>query len=185
MSVADRLRVESEQALSLLQESHKSVQNQLAQAFSRQQEKDRELEDLRIEHRDVCYRLSEFTQQQERAELEAMRNPSRLKVMTDSDKEAERQGGEEVHREETQKAMVEEAGAETEAKHEEEENEANLEMDAKSPNPEEGNGSGSLHLRGKGVAEGYLRSLAALERKKEGSEQRGPRRIVMLSERSL
>lgn len=51
--------------------------------------------------------------------------------------------------------------------------------------PEKSNGSENLQLTGRGVAEGYIRSLAALEKNKE--EERGPRdprRIVMLSERS-
>ena len=75
-----------------------------------------------------------------------------------------------------------EAEADTEAGNEkqEEENETNPEVDAPAvgQDPEEANGSGSSQLTGKGVAEGYLRSLAALEKKKD------PRKIVMLSERS-
>lgn len=185
MSVADRLRVESEQALGLVQESHRAVENQLAQALSNQQEKDRELQSLRTEYRDVCSRLSELTlqQQQERAELDALRSACRVKDITDCDKEPEKQDSEE---EETQKA-VEEAEAETGAKNGEkqkEEPEAHEGIDAKDMghDPEETNGT---QLTGKGVAEGYLRSLAALEKKKEGGRgQKDPRRIVMLSERS-
>ncbi|XP_042245904.1 cytospin-A-like [Thunnus maccoyii] len=188
VSVADRLRVEAEQALGLLQESHRAVENQLAQALSNQQEKERELESLRTEHRDVCGRLSDLTlqQQQERAELEALRSARRVKDITDCDKKAKRQESEE---EETQKA-VDEAEAEIKEKNGEkqkEEHEADEGMDAKDVghSPEERNGSGSTQLTGKGVAEGYLRSLAALEKKKEGDrEQRDPRRIMMLSERS-
>lgn len=93
--MADRLRVESEQALGLLQESHRAVEEQLAQAVSRQQEKDRELESLRAEHRDVCLKLSEVTlqRQQEQAELDSLR--SRVKDGTDCDQQAERQHSEE------------------------------------------------------------------------------------------
>ncbi|XP_039981197.1 cytospin-A-like isoform X2 [Xiphias gladius] len=188
VSVADRLRVESEQALGLLQESHMAVEEQLAQALSRQREKDRELEILQGEHRDVCRRLTELTlrQQQERAEPGALRNTCRLKDITDGDKQAQRQDSEDGQGEEKQK-VVEEAEAETEAKNlekQEEENEANPDVEAEGLDPEEGNGSGSTQLKGKGVAEGYLRSLAALEKKKEGRGQRDSRRIVMLSERS-
>ncbi|KAM7395156.1 hypothetical protein PAMA_006759 [Pampus argenteus] len=174
VSVADRLRVESEQALGLLQESHRAVENQLAQALRNQQEKDRELESLRTEHRDVCSRLSALTLQQQQAELDALTD------ITDCDKEADSKDSEE----ETQ-----EAEAETEARKEEKQKkeEADEEMDANDVghDPQETNGSKSTQLKGKGVAEGYLRSLAALEKKKEGGHgQRDPRRIAMLSERS-
>ncbi|XP_045916978.1 cytospin-A-like [Micropterus dolomieu] len=193
VSVADRLRVESEQALGLLQESHRAVEEQLAQALIRQQEKDGELESLRSEHRDVCLKLRELTlqQQQERAELDALRNAYRVKDVTDCDEKAERQdsdGGEEIQ--EVLEEKPREVQTDTEAKNVEkqrEENETNQEVDAEvvGHDPEEANGSGSMYLRGKGVAEGYLRSLAALEKKKEGGRgQKDPRRIVMLCERS-
>lgn len=190
MSVADRLRVESEQALNLLQESHRAVENQLAQALSDQQEKDKELESLRTELRDACSRLSELTlqQQQERAELDALRSACRVKDITDCDKDTKTQKSKEEE-EETPKS-VEVAEGETEAKNEEkqkEKQEADEGIDTKDAgyDPEETNGSENTQLTGKGVAEGYLRSLAALEKKKEGGRgQRDPRRIVMLSERS-
>lgn len=193
MSVADRLRVESEQALGLLQESHRAVEEQLAQALIRQQEKDGELESLRSEHRNVCLKLRELTlqQQQERAELDALRNAYRVKDVTDCDEKAERQdsdGGEEIQ--EVLEEKPREVETDTEAKNVEkqrEENETNQEVDAEvvGHDPEEANESGSMYLRGKGVAEGYLRSLAALEKKKEGGRgQKDPRRIVMLCERS-
>lgn len=193
MSVADRLRVESEQALGLLQESHRAVEEQLAQALDGQQEKDRELESLRAEHRDVCLKLTELAlqQQQERAELEALRNACRVKDVTDCDEQAERRDSGEGQGEKIEKAVEETSGeADTEAKNVEqqkEENETNQEVDSEvvGHDSEEANGSGSMQLTGKGVAEGYLRSLAALEKKKEGGRgQRDPRRIVMLSERS-
>ncbi|XP_044026402.1 cytospin-A-like isoform X2 [Siniperca chuatsi] len=186
VSVADRLRVESEQALGLLQESHRAVEAQLAQSLSRQKEKDGELESLRAEHRDVCLKLAELTlqQQQERAELDALRTACRVKDITDCDEKADRQDSEEGQGEE----IPREVEADTEAKNiEKDENETNQDVDAEVVvhNPEEANGSGSMQLTGKGVAEGYLRSLAALEKKKEGGRgQRDPRRIVMLSERS-
>uniref|UniRef100_UPI0037E88CF6 cytospin-A-like n=1 Tax=Semicossyphus pulcher TaxID=241346 RepID=UPI0037E88CF6 len=193
VSVADRLRVESEQALDLLQESQKAVKEQLAQALSRQQEKEREFESLRAEHRDVCLKLTELTkqQQQERAELDALRNACRLKDSTACDKQAEKRDSERGQGEEIQKVLEEkprEVEADAEANVEKhEENVTNQEVDAQvvGHDPEEPNGSGSLLLKGKGVAEGYLRSLALLEKKKdEGRGQRDPRRIVMLSERS-
>ncbi|XP_042359151.1 cytospin-A-like [Plectropomus leopardus] len=186
VSVADRLRVESEQALGLLQESHGAVEEQLAQAISRQQETDRELESLRAKHRDVCCKLTELTaqQQQERAELDALKNACRLKNTTDCNEQEQRQDSEEGQREEAQKTV--EAKTESKAKNVEkqtEENETNQKVDPPviRHDPEEANGSESMQLRGKGVAEGYLRSLAALENK---NERRDPRKIVMLSERS-
>ncbi|XP_049447002.1 cytospin-A-like [Epinephelus fuscoguttatus] len=186
VSVADRLRVESDQALGLLQESHRAVEEQLAQALSRQQDTDRELESLRAEHRDVCCKLTELTlqQQQERAELDALRSACRVKDTTGRDKRAERQDSEEGQGEDTQKVMEEKVNTEARnAEKQEEESDTNKEVDAQvvDHDPEEANGSGSTQLKGKGVAEGYLRSLAALEKKKDG---RDPRRIVMLSERS-
>ncbi|CAK6962780.1 cytospin-A-like [Scomber scombrus] len=184
VSVADRLRVEAEQALNLLQDSHRGVENQLDQALSNQQEKDKELESLRTEHRDACSRLSELTlqQQQERAELDALRNACRVKDITDCDKEAKTQQSVE---EET-KRSVEEAEMETEAKNEEkQEMDEGMDANDSGHGPEETNGSESTQLTGKGVAESYLRSLAAMEKKKDGGRgQRDPRRIVMLSERS-
>ncbi|XP_036941529.1 cytospin-A-like [Acanthopagrus latus] len=182
VSVADRLRVESEQALGLLQESHRAVEEQLAQALSRQQEKDRELESLRAEHREVCLKLSEVTlqRQQERAELDSLR--SQVKDGTGCDQQAERQHSEEELQEvlenKPKKAEIEAEGKNVE----EQKDENETSQEAVAHNPEEANGSESSQLTGKGVAEGYLRSLAALEKKKE--KPKDPRRIVMLSERS-
>ncbi|XP_024146398.1 cytospin-A isoform X3 [Oryzias melastigma] len=154
VSVADRLRVEMEEELSFLKSSHRAVEQRLAQALGRQQETERELESLRAENKEICRRLSEFMaqQQQERAELEALRSICRRKDEQKDEKE--------TYEEET---IQDEGGGGV--------------CDA-----QKANGSESVELTGKGVAEGYIRSLAALEKKKE--EQRVPRRIVMLSERS-
>ncbi|XP_019127499.2 cytospin-B [Larimichthys crocea] len=194
VSVADRLRVEAEQALGLLQESHRAVEEQLARALRRQEEKDRELEALRAEHRDVCLKLTELNlqRQQEQAELEALSIACRVRDVTDYDQQAERQDSEEGRGEDIQEvlAVKEEDEDDTEEKNVEkqkEENETDQEVDAEvvDHDPEEANGSESAQLTGKGVAEAYLRSLAALEKKKEGGRgHKDPRRIVMLAERS-
>ncbi|TKS75511.1 Cytospin-A SPECC1-like protein [Collichthys lucidus] len=194
VSVADRLRVEAEQALGLLQESHRAVEEQLARALRRQEEKDRELEALRAEHRDVCLKLTELNlqRQQEQAELEALSIACRVRDVTDYDQQAERQDSEEGRGEDIQEvvAVKEEDEDDTEEKNVEkqkEENETDQEVDAKvvDHDPEEVNGSENAQLTGKGVAEAYLRSLAALEKKKEGGRgHKDPRRIVMLAERS-
>ncbi|XP_054475066.1 cytospin-A-like [Anoplopoma fimbria] len=191
VSVADRLRVESEQALGLLQESQRAVKKQLAQALSREQEKEGELESLRAEHRNVCCKLTELTLQRqlERAGLDAMRDACKVKDKTDCDEQAERRDSEEGNGEEIQEVVEEKPGeveTDTEVKNVEkqkQENETNQEVDTHvvGHDPEEANGSQSIQLKGKGVAEGYLRSLAIHEKKKDG---RDPRRIVMLSERS-
>ncbi|XP_068433101.1 cytospin-A-like isoform X1 [Clinocottus analis] len=189
VSVADRLRVESEQALGLSQERHRAVEERLARSLSREQEKEGELESLRAEHRVVCCKLSELTLQRqlERAELDALRDACKVKDTTECDERAEPQESEEGHGEEIQEVLEEISGqdeTDTEVKNgDKKENETNQEADAHvvGHDPEEANGSGSMQLRGKGVAEGYLRSLAILEKKKDG---RDPRRIVMLSERS-
>lgn len=188
MSVADRLRVESEQAYSLLQESHRAVEEHLSQALSRQREKEKELETLRAEHRDVCQRLSELTLQQqlERAELDGLRNSCTVTHITDYDEQPERQDSEEGQQQDTQDVM-EVAAADTKSVEMQQENEANQDVETQFEDcePEDENGSGNTHLTGKGVAEGYIRSLAALEKKKEEERgQRDPRKIVMLSERS-
>ncbi|XP_041661356.1 cytospin-B-like [Cheilinus undulatus] len=194
VSVADRLRCESEQALDLLQESHRAVKEQLAQALSRQQEKEQELETLRAEHRDICHKLTELSKQQqlERAELDALRNNCRVKDVINCEVQAERQNSEKEQGEEIQKVIVDKQRG-NEDKDDvkniknKEENGTTKELETKvvDQEVEEANGSGSQQLKGKGVAEGYLRSLAALEKRKdEGHGQKDPRRVVMLSERS-
>lgn len=181
--MADRLRDESEQALGLLQESHRAVKEQLAQALLREQERDRELVRLRTEHDDVCRKLTALSlqQQREQAELEALKNTHQVKDMTGCNQQR-RQDSEDGA--EAKHAMEE---TEAEAKNIEKpklEDEISKEVDTKvfDADLEEANGSDGMQLTGKGVAEGYIRSLAALEKKKE--RQRDPRRIVMLSERS-
>ncbi|MED6264292.1 hypothetical protein CHARACLAT_013276 [Characodon lateralis] len=167
VSVADRLRLESDHALGLLQENHRALEEQLAQTLSRQQETERALESLRVEHKDVCCKLNEVIVQwqQEKAEHDVLRNVCRLKDEI-TNKQANEAAGNKLQKE-----------AETEI-------------------TDGGNYDGETHektngllenveLTGKGVAEGYIRSLAALEKKKEeGRGQRDSRTIVMLSERS-
>ncbi|KAM3603267.1 uncharacterized protein V6R79_019574 [Siganus canaliculatus] len=189
VSVADRLRVESEQALGALQESQRAVEKQLAQALSREQEKDRELERLREEHSTLGTKLSEITlqQKQERAELHALRNPGRVDNGLDWDYQEESRDSEVGLRKEIREVVEEEQKqVETEAndfdvrKEEDEKHEEVADVDDN--DADDANGSDGKQLTGKGVAEGYLRCLAAREKKKEA--QRDPRKIVMLSERS-
>ncbi|XP_038123526.1 cytospin-A-like isoform X4 [Cyprinodon tularosa] len=164
VSVADRLRLESDHALGLLQENHRALEEQLAQALSRQQETEQALESLRAEHKDVCCKLNEVLvqRQQEQSELDVLRNVCRLK--------------DELTNKEANKLQKK-----TEA---EEEVKDGGDDGSETYDPEKMEGSENTELTGKGVAEGYIRSLAALEKKKEGRGQRDPRRIVMLSERS-
>ncbi|CAJ1078264.1 cytospin-A-like [Xyrichtys novacula] len=191
VSVADRLRMESEQALDLLQEDHQALKDKLAQALSRQQEKERELENLRAEHRDVCLKLTELSKQQQRewAELDTLRNACKVTDSTACDKQAETQDSDEGQGEEIQKVLEEKPREDqTEANVEkQEETDTNQKVDSQTTDhdPKEPNGSESQQLKGKGVAKGYLQNLAALEKKKdEGRGQKDPRRILMLSERS-
>lgn len=142
VSVADRLKLESEQALDSLQQKYRVLEQQLSQALTREQAKDRQLENLTAEHKDVCKKLSELTLQQQHATKE-------------------------------QETLVDNEGNQIE------------QGDAVVPDPENLNEAGSGCLTGKGVAESYLRSLAALEKKREKVNiLRDSRRIVMLSERS-
>lgn len=194
--MADRLRVESEQALDLLQQSHRSLEERLTQALSREQGQARELESLRVEHRDTCHRLSELTlqHQQDQAELNALRDARRVKDVTDCEKDTERKDSDKGHTEEHKQGEemlkdLEEKTGDVKAENPEnqKEIEANQGVDAEDVghNPEDENGAGGMPVTGKGVAEGYLRRLAAMEKKKdEGRGPRDPRRIVMLSERS-
>nr|XP_061842663.1 cytospin-B-like [Nerophis lumbriciformis] len=159
VSVADRLRAESEQSLTALEGDYKSVQNQLAQAHNRQQETERELQRLRSEQRDVCLRLSalEVTQQRSRSE---------------ADDKTEDDDTETLDSEESQGLDILSIMEEAE-----------LMKRQKEEDSDEMTGKG-LQLTGKGVAEGYIRSLAALERKKDGRSHSEPRKIVMSAERS-
>lgn len=187
MSVADRLRVESEQALGLLQDSHRAVEEQLSQALGRLQEKEKELDGLRGEHRDVCRQLSDLTlqQQQEQSELHSLRNVCKVKDKADCDEQTERRDSEEGKGLEMEEVM-EEAEAQTDSENvnkQQIDNEAKQDVQIDGHDTEDENGSSQL--TGKGVAEGYLRKLAAQEKKKEeGRGQRDPRKLVMLSERS-
>lgn len=163
VAVADRLRLESDHALGLLQENHRLLEEQLAQALSRQQETERALESLRAEHKDVCHKLNEVLVQwqQQQVELDVLRNVCRL-----NDELTDREAGNALQNK-----------AESEIK--------DGDDDAEMHDHEKTNGSEDVELTGKGVAEGYIRSLAALEKKKGGGRgQRDPRKIVMLSERS-
>lgn len=164
VSVADRLRMESEQALAQLQENHRALEHQLAQALHRQEEKDQQLESLRAELRDASVKLAEVTRQQrqERAELVALKDS--LKDVGDGQTEGRECG---------------EGEEKPEAANSEKRNDRSEEAD---DDVLEGDGAERGQLMGRGVAEGYLRSLAALEKKKE--RQKTPRRIVKLSERS-
>lgn len=167
--MADRLRNESEQALALLQENHGALEHELAQALRRQEEKDRQLECLRAELRDANEKLAEVTQQrqQERAELDALKDS--LKDI--SDQQTERRGR--VEGEEKPKHA--ETGAANGAKRDDK-------SDASDDDVLEGDGAERGQVMGRGVAKGYLRSLAVLEKKKE--KQKSPRGIMKLSERS-
>lgn len=173
--MADRLRIESEQALTQLQEKHRALEQQLAQALRSQEEKDRQLESLRAEHREASRKLTEVTQQQqqERAELEELKNS--LKYV--SDHQTERQGWGEG--EENMKHNQTEA---TNAEKRNNISDINEEADDDDDDVQEGDDAERGKLMGRGVAEGYLRSLVALEKKKE--MQKNPSRIIKLSERS-
>lgn len=175
VSVADRLRIESEQALAQLQEKHRALEQQLAQALRSQEEKDRQLESLRAEHREASRKLTEVTQQQqqERAELGALKNS--LKGICDH--QTERQGwgeGEENMKHNQTEATNAEKRNNISDINEEAEDDDDV---------QEGDEAERGKLMGRGVAEGYLRSLAALEEKKK-EMQKNPRRIIKLSERS-
>nr|XP_057902073.1 cytospin-A-like [Doryrhamphus excisus] len=215
VSVADRLRAESEQALTVLQGNHRSVQNQLAQAHSRRQETEKELERLRSEQRDVCTRLSALEgqqqhhhhhhhqQQQHKPEIEDITAACGEKPETQgSEKISEKvQGLETPETQMSEKISENVQGLETPetqmsekisekvegleiANVMEEDELPKVKGEKEDPEMNDEISEKGLQLTGKGIAEGYLRSLAAREKKKEGRSQSEPRKIVMLSERS-
>lgn len=219
--MADRLRVEAEQALGALQERHKDVEGQLAQTLGRQRETDRELESLRAEHRDTCLRLAALSleqQQQGHTELDKQQhtigekrrlgcdNTDKAKERKDSEErqtirdKLEEEGRGRAEREELEKQKVVQAEMgekcfekqnefqeENKVKNQEGNVEAkSLEVNVKAEShvPKDLNGTGKIQLKGKGVAEAYLRTVAGFEGKREEEcGLRNPRR-VSLSERS-
>lgn len=181
--MADRLRVEAEQEMTSLREKNSALESRLAQALDVQREKERELEGLRAEHKNVSKKLAEQTLQQqvEQAELNALRNL--VKDLTTCSQQAERRSPEEgegmkqaaeEHPEKNEKDANKYAGKQLAARV--------LDPPDVDHCPEMANELDCTPLTGKGVAEEYLRCLAAEEKKKE--RQRDPRKIVMLSERS-
>ncbi|XP_061610898.1 cytospin-A-like isoform X2 [Phyllopteryx taeniolatus] len=137
VSVAEGLRAESEQARSQLQEDHKSLQEQLAQALGRELEMQRELKCLRSQHTDVCRRL---------ASLEKQQQPMDRRFTEDKSPPAE------GHAMKMHYVMEE---ADMKSVHKQEEHEANEKMDAKR--------SANSQLTGKGIVKVYV---DALEKKK-------------------
>ncbi|XP_019733135.1 uncharacterized protein LOC109520387 isoform X4 [Hippocampus comes] len=156
VSAADRMRTESEQALGDLEEDCKSLQEQLAQAHGRQLETQRELECLRSQHTDVCFRLSS---------LEKKKQQQKMDGRFTEDKSNPAEGQEmKMH------YFMEEVDMDSVEK--QDEHEAYEEKDTKR--------SASSQLTAKGIGKVYV---DALEKKNGGG--RDPRRIVMSSERSL
>lgn len=176
--MADRLRMESEHTLGLLQENLRDVEEKLAQALGKQLETERELESLRAEHKDARRKLNELSVQlqQEREEAAHLRNVCKMKD-GQTDKNVDREAPEESRRKEVHE-VLEKLESQDEAEAIQDVDDLNGSCDPENVNESE-------KLTGKGVAEGYIRSLVALEKRKE--EERGPRdprRIVMLAERS-
>lgn len=175
--MADRVRIESEQALAQLQEKHRALEHQLAQALHRQEEKDRQLETLRAEHREASRELAKVAQQQqqERAELEALKNSLKDVLDHQTERQGCGEGEEKMKHIETEVTNAEKRNNISDTNEE-------AAADDDDDDDQEGDEAERGKLMGRGVAEGYLRSLAALEKKKE--RQKIQRRIIKLSERS-
>jgi chromosome segregation ATPase len=195
VSVADRLRVEAEETLGTLRESHGNVEGQLDQAQCRQQDTDRELESLRAEHREACHRLSALTMehQQTRAELDTRRHTLR-ESERDSLRKREKDSHREIEGRDTEGEDTSEDISTMEAldgkKREDSEREVEGEKRVKSEGedvnmggqfPKELVRGGENLIKVKGVAAAYLRNLAAGEK---GCGLRDSPRIVVMSERS-
>ncbi|XP_041720825.2 cytospin-A isoform X1 [Coregonus clupeaformis] len=194
VSVADRLRIEAEETMGTLRESHGDVEGQLDQAHCRQQDTDRELESLRAEHREACHRLSALTleHQHTRAELDTLRH-MQTERGKDSHSHREMEGrdteerpagedtGEDINAVEALDGKQRE-DSEREVEGEKIINSEGVDVKMGGKSPEELVRGGENLLKGKGVAETYLRNLVAAGEK--GCGLRDPRRIVMMSERS-
>lgn len=164
VSVADRLRDESEQSVQSLQDRCKALERQLDQALTREQAKDRELQDLKEDHKVACRKLLELTLQKQQA-------ARCTRHMDDNVQRQDSQRSSDGEKKESQ-AIKSTGGAQTV-------------KDEALQHPDSSNEVSCMGLTGKGVAECYLRSLAALEEKRERANiLRDSRRIVMLSERS-
>ncbi|XP_071019434.1 adventurous-gliding motility protein Z-like isoform X6 [Oncorhynchus clarkii lewisi] len=194
VSVADRLRTEAEETLGTLRESHGELEGQLAQAHCRQQDTDRELENLSAEHGEACHRLSALTLEHQRtiAELETLRR-MQIERGKDSHSHREMEGrdteerpagedtGEDINAVEALDGEERE-DSEREVEGEKIINSEGVDVKMGGQSPEELVSGGENLLKGKGVAETYLRNLVAAGEK--GCGLRDPRRIVMMSERS-
>lgn len=167
VSVADRLRLESEESLESLQDRCEALERQLDQALTRERAKNRELQDLKDDHRVACRKLLELTLQKQQTARRTKHNGGELQKQ-DSWRRLE------VKTEEQMTLAIKSP-----------EEDRTLQDDETIQNLDYSNETGSVGLKGKGVAECYLRSLAALEKKRERTNiLRDSRRIVMLSERS-
>ncbi|CAL8317208.1 unnamed protein product [Merluccius merluccius] len=213
VSVADRLRVEAEQALGALREQHSATEARLAQALSRQREQDRKLQDLQAQHRDARHQLSPplgERQRPDRAMSDAQTTacgvardgaqPGGNVVGNPLEQEKGHNGKEEGKQEicvlvATGKKDLEEKaleGVRTDVEAQDVERHCKAQQNV-TVDGETHCSAGSLgdpesertQLTGKGIAEAYIRRLAAIKKKEEaGNGSPDQRRIVMLSERS-
>lgn len=165
VSVADRLRVESELSAESLQDRCKALERQLYQALTREQDKARELKELKEDHKEACRRLIEFTLQKQQAARCTRCNSNKLQRQDTCERL-------EMKTEEQEISVIKSS-------------KKNLTCTDEVQNPGISHETGNAGITGKGVAECYLRSLSALEKKREKVNVfRDSRRIVMLSERS-
>ncbi|XP_029114466.1 cytospin-A isoform X1 [Scleropages formosus] len=165
VAVADRLRVEAEEELSALREAHRDAEQRLAAALQRQEETDGELEALRTRLQEACRKLCslEEEEQQRRDSSRVSDEAGATKRSGDTGAHAtggghggrERCEGTDRGRVPVKRSRGEEPIAKERAR------------------------------EGRGVAEGYLRSVAAEEKKKEDSwAGRELRKVPTVSERS-
>ncbi|XP_059897644.1 cytospin-A-like isoform X2 [Gadus macrocephalus] len=217
VSVADRLRAEAEQALDALREHHGAAEARLVQALRRQQEQDRELRDLEAQHRDARHQLSTLNAERRRGHTGSDARISarglakdgaepEVNVVGDSSEEEQGNDGKEegrrqncalvaVGKKDLEEKLLEGVHTDVEAQ------DVEGHCEAQPKGVEDGGGHGCVgslggegdlesektQLAGKGVAEAYILSLAAIKKKKEAEAGIGTpdhRRVLMLSERS-
>ncbi|KAL4624087.1 cytospin-A-like [Arapaima gigas] len=161
VAVADRLRMEAEEELSVLREAHQNAEQRLAAAQQKQEETDRELEAVRMRLQEACRKLCSLEEEQQKDsprvsdETAAARGGGVMGIRTTGGG-----GWEQCEGTDRGRVLVKRTrGEEPIAK--------------------------EWGVEGRGVAEGYLRRVAAEEKRKEESRAgRESRKIQTVNERS-
>ncbi|XP_061099271.1 cytospin-A-like isoform X2 [Conger conger] len=156
VAVADRLRLEAEEELAKLRQTHQDTERQLADMLCKQQETDGKLESLRAQHEETCQKLSTLalSHRQAREELETVRAEhketcQKLSALTLTHQQATEELGALKDREGTQAGKGQDLEEQTESK----DKRCVLEDIQKEEEPQHG-GTGVAWGKGKGKGKG-------------------------------